>query len=179
MLGQTLDDAAGEAFDKGARLLGLPFPGGPALERLAAEGDPEAFAFPNPPSVAGLDFSFSGLKTALLYKVRDLGEEEARAPWPIWRPRTSTRSSRRWPGVWSGRLSETGLRRASRSAAASPPTARCASASAALGADGARPAARAVHRQRRDDREGRALREPAGIPGYLALDAYATGERGL
>jgi N6-L-threonylcarbamoyladenine synthase len=75
-LGQTLDDAAGEAFDKGARLLGLGYPGGPALSKLAATGDPSAFAFPTAARVAGLDFSFAGLKTALLYKVRDLGEEE-------------------------------------------------------------------------------------------------------
>jgi N6-L-threonylcarbamoyladenine synthase len=78
VLGATLDDAAGEAFDKGARLLGLPFPGGPALERLAADGDPEAFTFPIAERVGGLDFSFAGLKTALLYRVRDLGEDEAR-----------------------------------------------------------------------------------------------------
>lgn len=77
VLGQTLDDAAGEAFDKGARLLGLPYPGGPALERLAREGDPEAFDFPIGHGVPGLDSSFSGVKTALLYAVRDLGEEEA------------------------------------------------------------------------------------------------------
>jgi N6-L-threonylcarbamoyladenine synthase len=77
VLGQTLDDAAGEAFDKGARLLGLGYPGGPALERLASEGDPDAFEFPTAARLAGLDFSFAGLKTALLYKVRDLGEAEA------------------------------------------------------------------------------------------------------
>jgi N6-L-threonylcarbamoyladenine synthase len=76
LLGQTLDDAAGEAFDKGARLLGLGYPGGPALSRLAAGGDPTAFDFPTGKGVAGLDFSFAGLKTALLYKVRDLGPEE-------------------------------------------------------------------------------------------------------
>ena len=76
LLGQTLDDAAGEAFDKGARLLGLGYPGGPALSRLAATGDRGAFGFPTAARVAGLDFSFAGLKTALLYKVRDLGEEE-------------------------------------------------------------------------------------------------------
>jgi N6-L-threonylcarbamoyladenine synthase len=75
-LGQTLDDAAGEAIDKGARLLCLPFPGGPPLERLAREGDPAAFEFPIAQRLAGLDFSFAGLKTALLYKVRDLGEAE-------------------------------------------------------------------------------------------------------
>jgi N6-L-threonylcarbamoyladenine synthase len=74
VLGQTLDDAAGEAFDKGARLLGLGYPGGPAVDRLAREGDPEAFDFPR--SAPGeLDFSFSGLKTALLYAIRDLGAE--------------------------------------------------------------------------------------------------------
>ncbi len=77
VLGRTLDDAAGEAFDKGARLLGLGFPGGPALSRLATEGDAAAFAFPTAAKVAGLDFSFAGLKTALLYKVRELGDAEA------------------------------------------------------------------------------------------------------
>jgi N6-L-threonylcarbamoyladenine synthase len=75
VLGTTLDDAAGEAFDKGARLLGLGYPGGAAIDRLAKEGDPEAFDFPVA-RVPGLDFSFSGLKTALLYKVQGLGEEE-------------------------------------------------------------------------------------------------------
>jgi N6-L-threonylcarbamoyladenine synthase len=76
VLGQTLDDAAGEAFDKGARLLGLGYPGGAALERLARDGDPAAFAFPTAARLRGLDFSFAGLKTALLYRVRDLGEGE-------------------------------------------------------------------------------------------------------
>jgi N6-L-threonylcarbamoyladenine synthase len=76
VLGQTLDDAAGEAFDKGARLLGLGYPGGPEVDRLAREGDPEAFDFPR--SAPGeLDFSFSGLKTSLLYRLRDLGLEAA------------------------------------------------------------------------------------------------------
>ena len=78
VLGRTLDDAAGEAFDKGARLLGLPYPGGPALSKLAEAGDASAFAFPTAARVEGLDFSFAGLKTALLYAVRDLGEEETR-----------------------------------------------------------------------------------------------------
>jgi N6-L-threonylcarbamoyladenine synthase len=76
VLGQTLDDAAGEAFDKGARLLGLGYPGGAALERLARDGDPEAFTFPTAARVRGLDFSFAGLKTSLLYRVRELGEQE-------------------------------------------------------------------------------------------------------
>lgn len=87
-LGRTLDDAAGEAFDKGARMLGLGYPGGPALERLASDGDPQAFEFPASGSRSrggrgatrafgrGLDFSFAGLKTSLLYKVRELSEPE-------------------------------------------------------------------------------------------------------
>ena len=79
MLGQTLDDAAGEALDKAARLLGLGFPGGPAIEREAADGDPDAFSFPVAmTSDPRPDFSFSGLKTALLYAVRELGPDEAR-----------------------------------------------------------------------------------------------------
>ena len=92
LLGSTLDDAAGEAFDKGARMLGLGYPGGPALERLAAGGDPLAFAFPGSSAerarggrgarhnafAQGLDFSFAGLKTALLYRLRELGEAAAR-----------------------------------------------------------------------------------------------------
>jgi N6-L-threonylcarbamoyladenine synthase len=76
VLGQTLDDAAGEAFDKGARLLGLGYPGGPALELLARDGDPSSFDFPIASKVPGLDFSFAGLKTSLLYRVRDLGPAE-------------------------------------------------------------------------------------------------------
>lgn len=91
VLGRALDDAAGEAFDKGARMLGLGYPGGAALERLAADGDPEAFPFPGSPGErprAGrsvrrrrfddsLDFSFAGVKTALLYTLRELGEQMA------------------------------------------------------------------------------------------------------
>ncbi len=89
-LGRTLDDAAGEAFDKGARMLGLGYPGGPALERLAAVGDPSGFEFPASGSrsrggrgatsafARGLDFSFAGLKTSLLYQLRELSEEQRR-----------------------------------------------------------------------------------------------------
>jgi N6-L-threonylcarbamoyladenine synthase len=77
--GRTLDDAVGEAFDKGARLLGLGYPGGAELDRLAREGDPEAFSFPVA-KLPGLDFSFSGVKTSLLYAVKKLepGELERR-----------------------------------------------------------------------------------------------------
>jgi N6-L-threonylcarbamoyladenine synthase len=93
ILGRTLDDAAGEAFDKGARMLGLGFPGGPALERLAATGDPAAFSFPGSPGelrrgaprkafADGLDFSFAGLKTALLYATRELSPDELAARGP-------------------------------------------------------------------------------------------------
>ncbi len=74
ILGETLDDAAGEAFDKGARMLGLPYPGGPEVDRLARDGDAGAFDFPRSLPGDGLDFSFSGLKTALLYAIRDLGD---------------------------------------------------------------------------------------------------------
>jgi N6-L-threonylcarbamoyladenine synthase len=74
VLGTSVDDAAGEAFDKGARLLGLGYPGGAALDRLAETGDPEAFAFPVA-RLDGFDFSFSGVKTALLYATRELGDE--------------------------------------------------------------------------------------------------------
>ncbi|HEY5099619.1 MAG TPA: tRNA (adenosine(37)-N6)-threonylcarbamoyltransferase complex transferase subunit TsaD [Gaiellaceae bacterium] len=75
VLGTTLDDAAGEAFDKGARLLGLGYPGGREVDRLARDGDPAAYDFPVA-QVPGLDFSFSGLKTALLYATRELSADE-------------------------------------------------------------------------------------------------------
>jgi N6-L-threonylcarbamoyladenine synthase len=93
VLGRTLDDAAGEAFDKGARMLGLGYPGGAALEALARDGDPQAFAFPGSRAERarggwgtarnsfsqGLDFSFAGVKTALLYRLRELSPADARA----------------------------------------------------------------------------------------------------
>jgi len=80
LLGETRDDAAGEAFDKVATLLGLEYPGGPAIERLAREGDPARFTFPRPMIGDGFDFSFSGLKTAVLHAVRasdDLDRDRA------------------------------------------------------------------------------------------------------
>jgi N6-L-threonylcarbamoyladenine synthase len=176
LLGQTLDDAAGEAFDKGARLLGLGYPGGPALERLAAEGDPAAFEFPTGAGVRGLDFSFAGLKTALLYRIRDLGEVE---------------SQRRRADLAAGyqaaivaaltarvqrALESTGLQRLAlgggvaangplRAAVAelgvevkAPPPELCTDNAAMIGS-----AARFL--------------EPIPFPGYLGLDAYASGER--
>ncbi len=92
-IGGTLDDAAGEAFDKGARLLGLGYPGGARLERLAAEGDPAAHPFPAAMvGRPGYDFSFSGLKTALRYAWREITAARA----PTWPPPTRRRSSARW-----------------------------------------------------------------------------------
>ena len=82
LVGHTLDDAAGEAFDKGAKMLGLDFPGGPALDRLAQSGNPAAVSFPRPYlQNNNLDFSFSGIKTALLYYLRDL--DRAGSPRPV------------------------------------------------------------------------------------------------
>ena len=80
VIGRTRDDAAGEAFDKAARMLGLGYPGGPVMDRLARLGDPRRQLLPKP-SLPGLEYSFSGLKTALLYRLRDLGEtdEQTRA----------------------------------------------------------------------------------------------------
>ena len=177
VLGQTLDDAAGEAFDKGARLLGLPYPGGPALERLAREGDPEAFSFPTGRGVAGLDFSFAGLKTALLYKVRDLGEEaeRRRADLAASFQRAIVESLAR--RVERG-LEETGLDRLAIGggvAANGPLRERLAGLGASL---------KVPPRDLCTDNAamiGSAARfaEALAFPAYLGLDAYATGERGL
>ncbi len=70
VIGQTIDDAAGEAFDKTAKIMGLPYPGGPLIDKMAREGNPHAIKFPHP-NIPGLDFSFSGLKTSVLYFLRD------------------------------------------------------------------------------------------------------------
>jgi N6-L-threonylcarbamoyladenine synthase len=178
VIGRTLDDAAGEAFDKGARLLGLPYPGGPALERLAAEGDPGAFDFPVASRVPGLDFSFAGLKTSLLYRLRDLGEEEAgarRADLAAGYQRAIVEALAR--RVEQG-LETTGRRRLAVGGGvaangplrerlagldvetAIPPPELCTDNAAMIAA-----AARHV--------------VPLAYPDYLALDAYATGEGGL
>jgi N6-L-threonylcarbamoyladenine synthase len=95
VLGGTIDDAAGEAFDKVARFLGLGYPGGPAIDQLAMEGDPKAIDFPRAMVHEGLDFSFSGLKTAVVNHVR---------AHPTWRPPTSPpASSRPWWTCWWSR----------------------------------------------------------------------------
>jgi len=75
ILGQTIDDAAGEAFDKCAKVMGLPYPGGPVIDKLAKEGNPKAFQFAKP-NIKGLDYSFSGLKTSFLYTLRDAIAED-------------------------------------------------------------------------------------------------------
>jgi N6-L-threonylcarbamoyladenine synthase len=75
LIGNTIDDAAGEAFDKCAKVMGLPYPGGPVIDKLASEGDPEAFSFAKP-HIKGLNFSFSGLKTSFLYYLRDRVKED-------------------------------------------------------------------------------------------------------
>ncbi len=72
VIGETIDDAAGEAFDKTAKMLGLPYPGGPLIDKHAARGNPNRFTFPEP-QIAGLDFSFSGLKTSILYFLKNAG----------------------------------------------------------------------------------------------------------
>ncbi len=163
VLGQTLDDAAGEAFDKGARLLGLGYPGGAALEVLARDGDPEAFPFPTAAGVRGLDFSFAGLKTSLLYRVRDLGPEETR------RRRADLAASYQAAIVESlclrarRALSSTGLRRLAVGggvAANGPLRERLAAARSRA----RHPARAAVHRQRGHDRQRRPVRAAAALP---------------
>ena len=166
-LGTTLDDAAGEAFDKGARLLGLGYPGGAEIDRLAREGDPEAFEFPVA-RVPGLDFSFSGVKTALLYEVRGLGEdvEERRADLAASYQRALVRAlvqrtleaaeqtGAERIAVVGGVAANSELRAALPDAAA-PPLALCTDNAAMIAS-----AARYV--------------EAIPPPGYLALDAYAS-----
>jgi N6-L-threonylcarbamoyladenine synthase len=173
-LGTTLDDAAGEAFDKGARLLGLGYPGGPALSKLAADGDPGAFAFPTAARVAGLDFSFAGLKTALLYKVRELGEEE------------TARRAADLAASYEHAIVEALILRVERALAAEPGEPRLAigggvaanrrlrERAAALGV-----AVKIPPPELCTDNAamiGSAARwvEPVPFPGYLALDAYPT-----
>ena len=77
IIGTTIDDAAGEAFDKCAKVMGLPYPGGPVIDRLAKEGDPRAFAFAKPHVEGEFDYSFSGLKTSFLYTLRDAVKQDA------------------------------------------------------------------------------------------------------
>jgi N6-L-threonylcarbamoyladenine synthase len=168
LLGTTLDDAAGEAFDKGARLLGLGYPGGREIDRLAREGDPAAYDFPVA-RVPGLDFSFSGLKTALLYAVRDLTPaelEERRADLAASYQRAIVRalvarvqeaaeqSGRAQVAVVGGVAANSELREALPGAALAP---------LPLCTDNAAMIASAARYE-----------EPVAYPGYLGLDAYAS-----
>jgi len=168
LLGTTLDDAAGEAFDKGARLLGLGYPGGREIDRLAREGDPAAFDFPVS-RVPGLDFSFSGLKTALLYAVRDLAADELEARRAdlaasyqraivralVGRVREAAeQSGRAQVAVVGGVAANSELREALPDAALAP---------LPLCTDNAAMIASAAR-----------FEEPVAYPGYLGLDAYAS-----
>jgi N6-L-threonylcarbamoyladenine synthase len=168
LLGSTLDDAAGEAFDKGARLLGLGYPGGREIDRLASEGDASAYDFPVA-RVPGLDFSFSGLKTALLYAVRDLDEhmlEARRADLAasyqdaivralVERVRQAAEEAGRDRIAIVGGVAANSALRAALPDAAAAPLALCTD-NAAMIASAAR------------------WTEPVPYPRYLALDAYAS-----
>ena len=178
VLGRTLDDAAGEAFDKGARLLGLPFPGGPALERLARDGDPHAFAFPIARNLDGLDLSFAGVKTSLLYRVRDLGEEAAREQAADLAASYQHAIVEALALRCEQALEQTGLGRLAIGggvAANGPLRARLEQLGVTLGipprelcTDNAAMIASAAR-----------FVEARPFPAYLALDAYASGERAL
>ena len=177
VLGRTLDDAAGEAFDKGARLLGLGYPGGPALERLARAGDPEAFEFPTARGVEGLDFSFAGVKTALLYALRDLGEAaESR------HPDLAASYQRAIVEALAQRaeraLAQTGRERLALGggvAANGPLRERMAQ----LGVDVAVPPIELCTDNAAMIASAARWVEPLEYPAYLDLDVYATGERPL
>lgn len=177
VLGQTLDDAAGEAFDKGARLLGLGYPGGPALSRLAASGDPGAFDFPTGRGVAGLDFSFAGLKTALLYRVRDLGEAETR------------RRAADLAAAYEHAIVETLMARVERALADEPvprlaigggvaANARLRERAAALGVEVRIPPPELCTDNAAMIASAARFTDPVPFPDYLELDAYATAPRG-
>jgi N6-L-threonylcarbamoyladenine synthase len=177
VLGRTLDDAAGEAFDKGARLLGLGYPGGPALSRLALAGDPSAFAFPTAARVPGLDFSFAGLKTALLYAVRDLGEEETR------------RRAADLAASYEHAIVEALIARVERALAAEPgarlaigggvaANRRLRERAERLGVDVKVPAPELCTDNAAMIASAARWVDPVPFPDYLALDAYATGRRG-
>jgi N6-L-threonylcarbamoyladenine synthase len=168
LLGTTLDDAAGEAFDKGARLLGLGYPGGAEIDRIAREGDPHAYDFPVA-RVPGLDFSFSGLKTSLLYAVRELPAKELerrRADLAasyqraivralVERTRQAVDETGATRVAVVGGVAANSELRASLPEAAAAPLSLCTD-NAAMIASAAR------------------FTEPIPYPGYLGLDAYAS-----
>jgi N6-L-threonylcarbamoyladenine synthase len=176
VIGRTLDDAAGEAFDKGARLLGLGYPGGPALSKLALDGDPAAFDFPTAARVGGLDFSFAGLKTALLYAVRDLGEEDARG-------RAADLAA-----SYEHAIVEALVARIERALAAEPgarlaigggvaANRRLRERAASLGVEVKVPPPELCTDNAAMIASAARWVDPLPFPAYLALDAYATGRR--
>jgi len=168
VLGTTRDDAAGEAFDKGARLLGLGYPGGREIDLLARDGDPEAYDFPVA-RLDGLDFSFSGLKTALLYAARDLTPEELEARRAdlaasyqraivralVARVRAAAKQAGRDQIAIVGGVAANSELRAALPEAAAAPLALCTD-NAAMIASAAR------------------FTEPIPYPRYLSLDAYSS-----
>jgi N6-L-threonylcarbamoyladenine synthase len=176
VIGQTVDDAAGEAFDKGARLLGLGYPGGAALERLARDGDPDAFEFPTGRRMPGLDFSFAGLKTALLYRVRDLGEPESE------RLRSDLAASYQKAIVESlairveRALAQTGLGRLAVGGGVAANGA-LRERLTSLGVELAVPQRELCTDNAAMIASAARFVEPITYPGYLDLDVYATGER--
>ena len=168
VLGSTLDDAAGEAFDKGARLLGLGYPGGAELDRLARAGDPEAFSFPVA-KVPGLDFSFSGLKTALLYAVRELGEDGLEAR----RADLAAAYQRAIVRALVGRLREAAEQTGDRTVAVVGGVAANSELRGALSDARFAPLALCTDNAAMIASAARFAR-PLVSPGYLALDAYAS-----
>jgi N6-L-threonylcarbamoyladenine synthase len=168
VLGSTVDDAAGEAFDKGARLLGLGYPGGAELDRLAREGDPEAFSFPVA-KVPGLDLSFSGLKTALLYAVRELGEDGLEAR----RADLAAAYQRAIVRALVGRLRAAAEQTGDRTVAVVGGVAANSELRAALSDARFAPLALCTDNAAMIASAGRYAR-PLVSPGYLALDAYAS-----
>jgi N6-L-threonylcarbamoyladenine synthase len=164
VLGTTRDDAAGEAFDKGARLLGLGYPGGREIDRLAREGDPEAYDFPVA-RVPGLDFSFSGLKTALLYATRDLTPDELEDR----KPDLAASYQRAIVRALVGKVRQAGAERVAvvggvaANSELREALADAALAPLALTTDNAAMIASAAR-----------FVEPVPYPGYLGLDAYAS-----
>jgi N6-L-threonylcarbamoyladenine synthase len=168
LLGTTLDDAAGEAFDKGARLLGLGYPGGREIDRLAREGDPGAYAFPVA-RVPGLDFSFSGLKTALLYATRDLGPAELEAR----RPDLAASYQRAIVRALAGRAQEAAEQVGAARIAVVGGVAANSELRASLPGAALAPLPLCTDNAAMIASAGR-YAEPVPYPGYLGLDAYAS-----
>ena len=171
VLARTLDDAAGEAFDKGARLLGLGYPGGAALSQLARNGDPSAFAFP---TGRGEQFSFAGLKTALLYRTRDVDMSDARVRADLAASyehaiveALARRAERALERTGLGRLALGGG-----VAANAPLRARLAT----LGVELYAPPAELCTDNAAMIAAAALDMRPLAYPDYLALDVYATGE---